>query len=140
MSLREQAGDAVHEVVPPVDQIGRIEKHGIDYIPIAERHSRPANLVWILVGGSITFSVIVIGWLPITFGLSFAASVTAMVVGCAAGAALLAPMSLFAPRTGTNNPVSSGAHFGVVGRILGSVLGHASMLASIRSWSQRSAC
>ena len=129
MSLREQAGDAVHEVVPPVDQVGRIEKHGIDYIPVAERHSRPANLVWILVGGSITFSVIVIGWLPITFGLSFAASVTAMVVGCAAGAALLAPMSLFAPRTGTNNPVSSGAHFGVVGRILGSVLGLLGALA-----------
>lgn len=129
MSLREQASDAVDQVVPPVDRIGRVEQHGIDYIPLNERHSRPANLVWILVGGSITFSVIVIGWLPVSFGLSFQASVTSMVVGCAAGAALLSPMSLFAPRTGTNNPVSSGAHFGVVGRILGSLLGLLGALA-----------
>jgi purine-cytosine permease-like protein len=129
VSLRDQAGDAVQQVVPPAERIGRVERHGIDYIPLNERHSRPANLVWILVGGSITFSVIVIGWLPVSFGLSFEASVTAMIVGCAAGAALLAPMSLFAPRTGTNNPVSSGAHFGVVGRILGSLLGLLGALA-----------
>ena len=45
-----------------------------------------------------------------------------MVVGTAVGALLLAPMALLGPRTGTNNPVSSGAHFGVVGphRRLGS--------------------
>jgi purine-cytosine permease-like protein len=129
VSLPEDAGDVLARVVPSTDRVGRVERHGIDYIPLDERHSRPANLVWILVGGSITFSVIVIGWLPVSFGLSFTASVTSMVVGCAAGALLLAPMSLFAPRTGTNNPVSSGAHFGVVGRILGSVLGLLGALA-----------
>jgi purine-cytosine permease-like protein len=112
-----------------VDQIGRVERYGIDQIPEAHRHSRPGNIAWILVGGSITFSVIVIGWLPISFGLSWWAAVTSIVVGCAAGALILAPMSLLAPRTGTNNPVSSGAHFGVVGRIVGSVLGLLGALA-----------
>lgn len=105
------------------DAIGRVEHHGIDYIPEEHRHSRPSNISWILFGGSITYSIIVIGWLPIAFGLGWWSSVTAIVVGSAVGATLLAPMSLLAPRTGTNNPVSSGAHFGVVGRIVGSLLG-----------------
>lgn len=126
--MSNQVGSPVPDA-ETVDRIGRIEQHGIDYIPEEHRHSRPGNLVWILVGGSITFSVIVIGWLPITFGLSWWAAVSSMVVGCAAGAALLAPMSLLAPRTGTNNPVSSGAYFGVVGRIVGSVLGLLGALA-----------
>lgn len=111
------------------DALGRVESYGIDYIAEEHRHSRPANISWILFGGSITYSIIVIGWLPIAFGLGWWSSVTAIVVGSAAGAALLAPMSLLAPRTGTNNPVSSGAHFGVVGRIVGSLLGLTGALA-----------
>jgi purine-cytosine permease-like protein len=35
---------------------------------------------------------------------------------------ILAPMSIFGPINGTNNAVSSSAHFGVVGRIVGSFL------------------
>jgi purine-cytosine permease-like protein len=105
------------------DAIGRVENHGINYIPESDRHSRPANISWILFGGSITYSIIVIGWLPIAFGLGWWSSVSAIVVGSAVGSLLLAPMSLLAPHTGTNNPVSSGAHFGVVGRIVGSLLG-----------------
>ena len=111
------------------DTLGQVESHGIDYIPEEHRHSRPANIAWILFGGSITYSIIVIGWLPIAFGLGWWSSVTAIIAGSAAGALLLAPMSLLAPRTGTNNPVSSGAHFGVVGRIVGSMLGLVGALA-----------
>jgi purine-cytosine permease-like protein len=120
---------ASEPVIVSVDRLGRIETRGIDFIPEAERHSRPRNIVWILTGGSITFSVIVIGWLPISFGLGWWSAVSSMVVGTAVGAILLAPMSLLGPRTGTNNPVSSGAHFGVVGRIVGSVLGLLGALA-----------
>jgi purine-cytosine permease-like protein len=131
--MDEARGDppvvAAQPAIVSVDRFGRIETRGIDYIPDEERHSRPRNIVWILTGGSITFSVIVIGWLPITFGLGWWSAVSSMVVGTAVGAALLAPMSLLAPRTGTNNPVSSGAHFGVVGRIVGSVLGLLGALA-----------
>jgi purine-cytosine permease-like protein len=116
---------------PPVDAIGRVEHYGIETIPEKDRHSRPANLAWILSGGQITFSIIVIGWLPIAFGLGFWSSVTAILAGTALGAVMLAPMSLLAPRTGTNNPVSSGAHFGVVGRIVGSLLGLLGALAFV---------
>jgi Permease for cytosine/purines, uracil, thiamine, allantoin len=52
------------------DRLTAIEQHGIDYIPDEERASRPSNLFFILFGGSLTFSLIIIGWFPIAFGLS----------------------------------------------------------------------
>ena len=44
----------------------------------------------------------------------------ATVIGVVTGLLILAPMAIFAPLTGTNNAVSSSAHFGVVCRIVGS--------------------
>lgn len=104
------------------DRIGRIEKYGVEYIPEEERRSSPRNLTSILSGGSLTFSVIIIGWFPVAFGLSWWQAASAVVAGSALGAALLAPTGLMGPRSGTNNPVSSGAFFGVAGRLIGSVL------------------
>lgn len=104
------------------DTLGKIEKHGINFIPHIDRHSNPRNVFWILYGGSITFSIIVIGAIPVSLGLSWWASFWAVAVGAFVGSLLLAPMALLSPRTGTNNPIGSGAHFGVVGRVVGSVL------------------
>ncbi|MCW2611665.1 MAG: hypothetical protein QOC93_1490 [Actinomycetota bacterium] len=116
---------SVHEK----DRVGKIEQYGIEHIPEEERHSSPKNLFTILFGGSLTFSIIIIGWFPIAFGLSWWQAASAVVVGSAFGAALLAPMGLMGPRTGTNNPVSSGAFFGVAGRLLGSFLEASASLA-----------
>ncbi len=115
------------------DRILRIERHGIEFIPDEERASRPVNLFYILLGGCLTFSLFVIGWFPIAFGLGWWSSFSAVVVGSVAGALLLAPMGLFGPRTGTNNPVSSGAHFGVVGRLIGTFWRHRPPWPSPRS-------
>lgn len=111
------------------DRVGKIEQCGIDYIPESTRKSSPRNLFTILSGGSLTFSVIIIGWFPISFGLGFWQAASAVVAGSAVGAALLAPMGLMGPRTGTNNPVSSGAFFGVAGRLIGSLLEATASLA-----------
>lgn len=104
------------------DVAGKIEKHGINFIPEAHRHSRPMNITWIMAGSCVTFPLIVQGWIPIALGLSWWASFWAVLLGSAFGAILLAPMALLSPRTGTNNPIGSSAHFGVVGRIVGSTL------------------
>jgi purine-cytosine permease-like protein len=106
---------------PPV-ALGRIEQTGIEHIPEAARDSRPANLGVVFFGGNLAFSVIVFGWLPITFGLGWWSTVTASVVGLAIGTLITAPLALLGPRTGTNNTVSSGAHFGINGRMIGSAL------------------
>lgn len=116
---------------PPGTSGGRIkvESHGVDYIPPEERRSRPRNLGIILFGGSLTFSLIIIGWYPISFGLSWWQAASAVVVGSALGGAVLAPMGLMGARAGTNNPVASGAYFGVAGRLIGSLLEATASLA-----------
>lgn len=110
------------------DVAGKIETHGINFIPEEHRHSRPANVAWIMLGSCVTFPIIVLGWVPVALGLSWWESFWAVVIGSIVGALLLAPMSLLSPRTGTNNPVGSSAHFGIVGRLVGSVL---AMLISV---------
>ncbi len=128
--------------VPPpreielIDRVGRIENVGVDYIPEDQRKSSLANVFWILFGGSMTFGIIVIGWIPVSLGLGWWDALSAIVVGTAVGSTLLAPMSLFGPKTGTNSPVSSGAHFGAVGRLIGSALGVAACIvfAALSVW------
>ena len=107
---------------PTDDRFGHVEAKGVEYLPESERDSRPVNMLAVFFGGNLAFSVIVFGWLPITFGLSWISAVTASAVGITLGTLLIAPMALMGPRTGTNNTVSSGAHFGVTGRLIGSAL------------------
>lgn len=88
-------------------------------------------------GGSNSLATALLGAFPIIFGLSFWQSLAATVVGVFTGALILAPMAIFAPLTGTNNAVSSSAHFGVVGRIVGSFLSLLTAISffSISVWS-----
>jgi purine-cytosine permease-like protein len=117
----EPVGHGHPEVAHDGAVIGQIEVRGIDYIPESERHSKPSNLFWVWIGTQMCFGIIVIGSLPIAFGLGWWSAVTAITVGLAVGCLLYAPFSLLGPRTGTNSAVSSGAHFGLVGRLVGSV-------------------
>lgn len=107
--------------VAQIDAVGKIETRGIDCIPEAERHSTPANLASVWIGAQLTFGVIVIGWLPVAFGLGWWSAVSAITAGLLVGTVPFAFFSLLGPRTGTNSAVSSGAHFGLIGRLVGSV-------------------
>ncbi|OKK06703.1 transporter [Streptomyces sp. CB03234] len=100
-----------------------IEQRGVDTIPEAERTSRPRDLVSILLGSNLCLGVIVFGWLPVSFGLGLWASVTSILAGTIVGVAVTAPLALVSLRTATNLSTSSGAFFGVRGRLVGSVVG-----------------
>lgn len=100
-----------------------IEQRGVDTIPEAERTSGPRDLVAILLGSNLCLGVIVFGWLPVSFGLGLWGSVTSVVAGTVAGVAVTAPLALVSLRTATNLSTSSGAFFGVRGRLIGSVVG-----------------
>lgn len=109
-----------------------VETHGIDTIPHQDRTSTWVDLLRIQFGGANTFATVLLGTFPIVLGLSFWQAVLAVVAGVLVGTIFLAPMGLFGPRTGTNNAVSSGAFFGVRGRVVGSLL---SLLTAIAFYS-----
>lgn len=117
--------------------ITEIETRGVDRIPDAERTARPIDLFRVSFGGANTFATCVLGAFPILFGLSFWQGFAATVLGLLVGALILAPLSLFGPLNGTNNAVSSSAHLGVHGRIVGSFLSLLTAIAffSISVWS-----
>ncbi|MFG2870080.1 cytosine permease [Streptomyces sp. NPDC048338] len=100
-----------------------IEQRGVDTVPEAERTSGPRDLLSILLGSNLCLGVIVFGWLPVSFGLGLWASVTSVVAGTLVGVAVTAPLALVSLRTATNLSTSSGAFFGVRGRLVGSVVG-----------------
>ncbi len=113
-------------------KVMEIEQQGIDTISDRDRTSTPKDLFRITFGGANTFATIILGTFPILLGLSFWQAVAATLLGVVIGASILMPMSLFGPVTGTNNAVSSGAHFGVKGRLVGSFL---SLLTAIAFYS-----
>ncbi|MEW2416894.1 cytosine permease [Streptomyces sp. NPDC046866] len=100
-----------------------IEQRGVDTIPEDERTSSPKDLLSILLGSNLCLGVIVFGWLPPSFGLGLWPSVTAVLAGTLVGIAFTAPLALVSLRTATNLSTSSGAQFGVRGRLVGSVVG-----------------
>lgn len=106
----------------PADGRGGLEVRGIEFIPSDERHSTPQNLAWVWGGAQMTFGIIILGWLPITVGLSWWGSFTSITLGLIVGAILFGMFSRFGPHTGTNSAVSSGAHFGIRGRFIASIL------------------
>jgi purine-cytosine permease-like protein len=104
-----------------VDAIGKIETHGIDHIPDTDRYSTPRNLFYVWFGAQMCFGIIVLGWLPVAFGLGWWSAVSSITVGLLVGCLPFAPFSLLGPRSGTNSAVTSGAHFGLIGRLVGSL-------------------
>jgi purine-cytosine permease-like protein len=98
------------------------EGHGVEAIPEEERTSPPSEFAWVWHAAQFSFGTVVLGALPVVFGLSWWASVAAIVVGATAGGLLIASLVRFGLRTATNDPISSGAHFGVRGRVLGSLI------------------
>ncbi len=101
---------------------GGIEKHGADFVPESERYSTPRNQAGVFIGAQMCFNLVVLGWLPISYGLGWWSSFTAITVGLLIGCLGYGPFALFGPKTGTNSAVSSGAHFGMLGRLIGTAL------------------
>nr|WP_083467187.1 cytosine permease [Kibdelosporangium sp. MJ126-NF4]CEL21779.1 Cytosine/purine/uracil/thiamine/allantoin permease family protein [Kibdelosporangium sp. MJ126-NF4] len=114
-----------------------VESHGVERIPDADRTATPFDLFRLAFGGANTFSTCVLGAFPILFGLSFWQGLAATLLGVLAGALILCPMAVFGPINGTNNAVSSSAHLGVHGRVVGSFLSLLTAVAffSLAVWS-----
>jgi purine-cytosine permease-like protein len=108
-----------------------IERNGVDRIPDVERTSTPWTFFVIFVGGSVGLGAVAFGWVGMTFGLGVWATIAAIAVGTVVGQILLIPLILIGSRTATNNATSSGATFGVRGRLVGSAIGLLTCLMSV---------
>lgn len=106
------------------DLVGKVETHGVDQIPESDRHSEPKNMAWVWVGSQLCFAMALFGSFPLFFGLSFWASIVAIVIGTAIGSVIIGLMSISGPKTGTNQAVTSGAFFGVNGRLIGAAISY----------------
>src|ERR1700733_12059588 len=84
-----------------------IEPFGVDIIPPADRYASPSHPLAMLIGSSSGFAAIVLGWLPIAYGLGWWSSFSSIMVGAALGSAVLAPCVLLGPKTHTNIAVLS---------------------------------
>jgi len=126
----------MREVINVTERLS-FEHHGIEPIPSAERTASLFDFMRVEWGGLNSLATAVLGSFPIVLGLSFWQGFAAVVTGIAIGAVILAPMAIFGPVSGTNNAVASSAHFGVVGRIVGSFLSLLTAIAffSISVWS-----
>ena len=100
-----------------------VEAYGVDRIDESERTATPRSFVFIAMGNNMSLGVVLFGWIPITLGLGLWDAVTSILVGTAVGVFILAPLIAIGSRTATNNSTSSGAHFGVRGRLIGSFVG-----------------
>ncbi|SHM23400.1 purine-cytosine permease family protein [Cryptosporangium aurantiacum] len=120
---------------PP--RVTEVEQYGVDRIQDVDRTASPFDLFRLTFGGANTFATCVLGAFPILFGLSFWQGLAATLLGLLVGAVILAPMAVFGPTNGTNNAVSSSAHLGVHGRVVGSFLSLLTAVAffSISVWS-----
>jgi purine-cytosine permease-like protein len=116
--------------------LGRYEPYGVDRIPEPERDGTPWKFAALFWGGSFAPGSLAWGWLPITLGLGVKDAITSIAVGVLVGVVVIAPLVLIGTRTSTNNATSSGAAFGVRGRLIGSFLGLLLMLvtAALAVW------
>jgi NCS1 nucleoside transporter family len=89
----------------------KVEQRGIDLVPEDERPMRPSGLFWLWAGAIWNVEFLVYGALIVSFGLSFAQAVVAILIGNVFYI-LLGLASLQGPETGTTAFMVSRAPFG----------------------------
>lgn len=110
------------EPLPRLALPTRVEQRGIDFVPMHERRSRPLNVGVVLLVANLSFSLIAVGFIPIAIGLSLSQAIATNILGALIGSLAFCGFSLLGARTGTNSPVSTGAFFGVKGRLIGTLV------------------
>jgi NCS1 family nucleobase:cation symporter-1 len=102
---------------PGVYEAFKVEQHGIDLIPEAERAMTPVGLFWLWAGAIWNVEFLVYGALIASFGLSFGQCLLAILLGNLSYS-FLGLLSLQGPETGTTAIMVSRAPFGQNGNRL----------------------
>lgn len=103
------------------DAVGTIEVHGIDVIPLDERHGRPSEMFGLWFGSNLIFTYLLSGAILIQLGISLITSFVIVLV-CDLAWVLVGVMSIPGPKTGTSTLVISRAQYGIQGNKLSCAL------------------
>jgi nucleobase:cation symporter-1, NCS1 family len=93
----------------------RVERRGIEFIPLEERYGHPKRLFTIWFSTNLTILCLTVGTLGITAGLSLKWTLLALVVGNALGTIFMSAHSAQGPHLGIPQMIQSRAQFGVLG-------------------------
>jgi NCS1 nucleoside transporter family len=100
-------------------KVATIEPGGAEYIPLSERHGRPAQQFLTWVSPNMEFATVFVGVIGIWFfGLSFWLAVLAIVAGTALGSVSMGALAARGPLFGVPQMVLSRIGFGWLGNIL----------------------
>jgi NCS1 family nucleobase:cation symporter-1 len=101
------------------EAIVAVEPGGAEFIPLNERHGKPLNLFWTWMSPNFEFATIFVGVLcVIAFGLTFAQSVAAIVLGTVLGSVTHGALSARGPEYGVPQMILSRISFGYWGNAL----------------------
>src|SRR5256712_7955155 len=105
------------------DALFKVETHGIDAIPDAERHGRPTELGFLWAGAFVNYaSLLTASLLTTYYGLGVWDGVFAVLIGTLAGAVILGLLSNTGPKSGQPQIVFTRRIFGNRGAYPGAVL------------------
>lgn len=105
------------------DSFGRVESHGIDSIPTADRHGAPRELAFLWGGAFVNYaSLFTASLLTTYYGLGVWDGLVATALGTVAAAVILGLLSNTGPRSGEPQIVYTRRIFGLRGSYLGAVL------------------
>ena len=105
------------------DVFGKVETHGIDAIPSAERHGRPRELGFLWAGAFVNYaSLFTASLLTTYYGLGVWDGLAATALGTVAAALILGLLSNTGPRSGQPQIVFTRGIFGLRGSYFGAAL------------------
>jgi len=97
------------------DAVLRLEQHGIDFIPLSERHGHPKDLFTLWFGANAMAITLATGAIAATTGLGLLWGSAAIIAGALAGTVFMACHSAQGPRLGLPQMIQSRAQFGFYG-------------------------
>src|SRR5437762_2299438 len=105
------------------DAFGKVEAHGIEAIPAAERHGVPRELAFLWAGAFVNYaSLFTASLLTTYYGLGVWDGLVAAALGTVAAALILGLLSNTGPRSGLPQIAFPGRIFGVRGSYVGAAL------------------
>jgi nucleobase:cation symporter-1, NCS1 family len=101
------------------ERVATVEPGGVEFISHSERHGKPIDLFWTWLSPNLEFATVFVGVLGVAvFGLSFAETFIAIVLGSALGSLTHGILSSWGPKFGVPMMVESRGAFGFLGNIL----------------------